>query len=60
MILGRCSIGGLVLGIGIGLWLGSSVGIRKIVLTGVSVLGDRSYRRNLDTRIVDLKKRWAS
>lgn len=60
MILGRCSIAGLVLGIGIGLWLGSSVGIRKIVLTGVSVLGDRSYRRNLDTRIVDLKKRWAS
>ena len=60
MILGRCSIRGLVLGIGICLWLGSSGGIRRIVLRGVSVLGDRSYRRNLDTRIVDLKKRWAS
>jgi hypothetical protein len=60
MILGRCSIGGLVLGIGIGLWLGSSVGIRKIVLTGVSVLGDRSCRRNLGTRIVGLKRRWVS
>ena len=60
MILGQCSIRGLVLGIDIGLLLGSSVGIRKIVLIGVSVLGDRSCRRNLGTRIVGLKKRWVS